>query len=192
MFKFVLASAVALLSTPVSAASYVFDLQFMSDNVKELHVGYDRRANCHHGRACYPTDFRLKTGFFADLNPGDRVTGRFDSDTGLASIAGWSVPGDLISATGPRAMFEDLASANLVRFNDLNVTVEGEGPAGANYTGYCDPDNPMPGLPAGYCGFFGYEAHFAVKGISEVPLPAGALLLISGLGALAATRKRRG
>lgn len=185
-------------ASPVYASSYQFDLLFESDNVVELQAGFD--APCLFNNDCYPDGFRLPTGFFADLEPGQAVKANLDTVSGIASIAGWSVPGDLFNRNGALASFLSIAPFGETVFTNEKITVTSEGPRGANPSGFCDPSDSNANLPDGFCGFFGYEASFdvvnvtefgATSALSEVPLPAGGVLLLSGLALMASRRKSR-
>lgn len=181
-----------IVASPALASTYHFDLVFESDNVVELQAGFDDP--CLYDDDCYPESFRLPTGFFADLQPGESVKATLDMETGEAEIAGWSVPGDMFYKDDPLPYFLSVAPFGETVFTEESITVTSEGPRGTNPSGFCDPSERNDGLPDGYCGFFGYEASFEVievTELSQVPLPAGAFLLLSGLALMASRRKSR-
>ena len=173
---------------PAQATTYTFDLIFKNDRVFELKNGFD---TCSSRETCYPDDFRLANGFFNDLEPGESTTATVDFDAGTAMIAGWNVAGKKIQDGISLAHFFSTAPTGSTIFTADSVTVSSEGPSGFNAGIYCDPSKPAAGMPAGFCGFYGYEANFEVLSVTEVPLPATALMLLSALGILGAARRKR-
>lgn len=186
--KYVLTCLALVFALPAQATTYTFDLLFENDSVFELQSGFD---TCSSRSACYPDDFRLPNGFFAGLNPGERTTATVDLDAGTAVIADWTVPGTLLQDGVSLANFFSTAPTGSTIFSANRVSVQSEGPAGYNAGPFCDPSTTAPGLPDGFCGFYGYEANFEVLNVSEVPLPATALMFLSALGVLGIARRRR-
>lgn len=173
-----------------SASTFHFDLLFEKDHVLELQAGLGIDSSCNYFEACYPDNFRLPNGYFAGLEPGELTSAWVDLDAGMAEIAGWMVPGELIQSTA-LASFFSVSPTSLTKFATDRVTVSGEGPSGRNPSGFCDPDHPAAGMPDGYCGFFGYEASFEVLNVTEVPIPTAALMLLSGLVFLGVVTRRQ-
>ncbi|MEO9825503.1 MAG: VPLPA-CTERM sorting domain-containing protein [Paracoccaceae bacterium] len=186
--KYAFACLALVFALPAQATTYTFDLLFQSDNVFELQSGFD---TCVINEACYPDDFRLPDGFFADLAPGERTTATVDLDAGTARIADWDVAGSLFPDAGSLAYFFSNAPIGSTVFTNDTVAVLSEGPVGYNAGGFCYSNTPAAGLPNGFCGFYGYEANFEVLGVTEVPLPAASLMLVSAIGILGAARRKR-
>ncbi len=179
-----------LLVAPAAAATYQYNLRFEGDSVRELQTGLTSEP-CVPGQGCYPSGFRLANGKFADLSVGQKVTATINFDAGTGTMNGWSIPGFLTGVSPDDASFVSLTSLSVLAFNGSTVEFASEGPAGANPSGRCDPSRPMPGLPDGFCGFYGYTAKFAVESMTPVPLPASGLLLLGGLAYLGFRRMRR-
>ncbi len=179
-----------LLAVPAAAATYQYDLRFEGDSVSELQTGL-RSAPCLPGHGCFPSGFRLANGKFADLSVGQKVTATIDFDAGTVTMNGSSMSGFLSGLAPDNASFVSLSSLSVLAFKGTTVEFASEGPAGANPSGRCDPSRPMPGLPDGFCGFYGYTAKFTVESMTAVPLPASGLLLLGGLAYLGFRRMRR-
>ena len=177
-------------SLQAQAATLRYELRFEGDNVFELQRDFFGEV-CRFGQDCYPDDFRLGSGFFAGLSIGETTTATVDFNAGTAHIAEYEVPGILLGyPTPPNAqIFEP--GYSLAEFSASRVHLQSEGPIGNNPGSICYPSRPTPGLPDGFCGFYGYEASFEVLSISEIPLPASGLLLIGGLGLFGLWRLRR-
>lgn len=191
--KYVFACLALAFALPAHATTYTFDLLFENDSVFELQSGFE---TCSSGSDCYPDDFRLANGFFADLEPGERTTAVVDLTAGTAKIADWDVVGTLTSDASALANFFSSVPIGSAVFTDDSVSVMSEGPQGSNAGGFCDPSTQAADLPDGFCGFYGYQASFEVLGfevlgVTEVPLPASALMLLAGIGLLGAARKKR-
>ena len=187
-FFFILLALV--LALPAQATTYKFDMLFKGDSALQLHYGYSGEV-CSSRSDCYPDDFRLPNGTFAELEMGQRTTAILDMEAGTAKIADWDVPGELSMSDGFMAQFLTGVPTGSTLFTNERISVMDEGPAGTSPIAFCDPSAPAPGLPSGFCGFFGYQADFEVLSVTAVPLPASALMLLSALGLLGAARKMR-
>lgn len=181
----------ALASTVV----YELDLELKSEHVSELQSGWDPSTVCYQTSSCFPTDFRLPTGYFVDLGIGDTSTATFVfedySKTLLFSdISGWEVFGSILSIGSmgrpdlKASWYSDSPTGTVVLdLSAQSIVVSSEGPGDYNYSGICDPDVPHPELPEGYCGYFGYTAVFEVQntrisdavtgGVSVSAVPVG-------------------
>ena len=179
-----------LLAMPAYAATYKYSLEFQGDSALELIAGFDSSDTCNAGEACYPDEYRLPGGFFEHIQPGDQVTAFIDTDAGTGEIAGWTVAGDFWEQTSGEFAFISSVPTGQTTFGTDTVKVLSEGPRGYSPSGICNPERPLTGMPDGYCGFFGYQAEFAVLDVASVPLPASGLLLIGGLVLLRSGRRR--
>ncbi len=194
--KSLYAALAILCASPAFATTFTFDLRFESDFALELQSSFYDDTSCSIGQECYPSDFRLSNGYFADLQPGDIVTAEVNLEEGTAKIGDFSIFGNLVRGSDAIAEFLSNDPMGITRFEADKVTFINEGPRGLNPGAICNPGQTQPGLPDGFCGFFGYQANFTVLSVTDsslsvVPLPAGGLLLFSGLGLFVFALRRR-
>ena len=179
----VLTQSVPGLSVSVSAGFYTFDnmgfLGSFNTDVDDNFFGFG--------------DLAVST---RDATPGDAGIGVVLSDFPNAgpNIGG---PGDLLTFTFDKMVrFDDVTFGNINFNDDVDVFVDGL---------LVTADDPITGaspydlsglkgtqISFGADGIFGGFDNFNVQALSAtVPLPAGAILLITGLGGLFAARRRK-